>query len=416
MSIRTCQWVVWSLALVSTGLAIGSGLLTFVGGAQFATDVADLVGGTLYATSPIVAAALSVLIVARQPRNPVGWLFGSIGLAIAVETFVQAYAAYAMMVHPGRLPGGVIAAVLQNALWPAQWSFLVLLLLLFPNGHLVSPRWRPVAWLAVVIPATLVSLSAVYPGPLQPFESLPNPIGLPGAPGDLLRQLDLSKAANLTAVPFLAAVISIVVRFRRSVGDERQQLKWLAYASGLAFASQAAGAIALPPSVGNLVGNLAMYSLPVAIGVAMLRYHLYDIDLIIRRTLVYGALTATLAAVYFGGVVLLQQLFRTIVGQTSDLAIVGSTLAIAALFQTLRYRIQRTIDRRFYRRRYDATRVLAGFGATLRDEVDLSQLTDHLLAVVEDTMQPAQVSLWLNPVATARSFTASRAASPRRPA
>jgi hypothetical protein len=308
----------------------------------------------------------------------------------------------------------MIAAVLQGALWPAPWPFLLLFLLQFPNGHLVSPRWRPAAWLAGVIPVTLVALSAVYPGPLQPFGSITNPLGLPGAPGDLLRQIDLSTIGNVTGLVLLAAVASIVERFRRSVGDERQQLKWLAYAGTLALVGQLVS-LPLPRAVGNLITDGAFYGLPIAIGVAMLRYHLYDIDLIIRRTLIYGALTASLAAVYLGGVVLLQQLFRALAGQSSDLAIVGSTLSIAALFQPLRHRIHRTIDRRFYRRKYDAARVLAGFGATMRDEVDLSQLADHLVAVVEQTMQPAHVSLWLNPVTTARSFAASRDASLHHP-
>jgi hypothetical protein len=224
-----------------------------------------------------------------------------------------------------------------------------------------------------------------------------NPVGVEGA-GRLLEGMETT-GTGLALVALLLALVSMIVRFRRSIGVERQQLKWIVYAGAVA-----AGGFALTLFLSGPLANavfviafLAFIGVPAAAGVAIMRYRLYEIDLVINRTLVYGSLTALLALVYVGSVVLLQSIFRALTGQESQLAVVASTLVIAALFNPLRRRIQAFIDRRFYRRKYDAARTLAAFGARLRDEVDLETLADDMVGVVQDTMQPEHVSLWLRP-------------------
>ena len=272
------------------------------------------------------------------------------------------------------------------------------LLLLFPDGRLPSRRWRPVAWLAA---GSLVALflGSFSPGPLGGFDditSIENPFGIDRA-GGFFDSLEGSTGWTLLVVSILASASSFVLRLHRARGDERQQLKWFAYAATLL----AAGFITLSATDGEswigaapLVAGLV--ALPLAIGIAILRYRLYEIDVIIRRTLVYGAVTAGLAGLYFGIVLALQQVFSSFAGG-SDLAVAVSTLAVAALFGPARRRVQHAVDRRFYRRRYDAQRTLETFSARLRDEVDLDALGTELRTVVRDTMQPSDVSLWLRP-------------------
>jgi hypothetical protein len=281
-------------------------------------------------------------------------------------------------------------------------GILVLYLLLFPTGRLPSRRWRPVAWLTVAFVVVGVVLAALSPGAyLGSLGPIRNPLGIEGLTG-------IYKAVFFTMAPLLivAAVLSVFVRLRRSVGIERQQLKWFAYA----VAAFAVGIILVsvitvvdtPPwfeRAGVAFFTLAGAAYPIAIGIAILRYRLYDIDRIINRTLVYGSLTAMLALVYLGGVVGLQATLRVLTGQGSTLAVVASTLAIAALFSPLRLRVQRFVDRRFYRRKYDAAKTLAAFGSRLRNETDLEALGDDLVGVTSATMQPEHVSLWLRPEA-----------------
>jgi hypothetical protein len=303
-----------------------------------------------------------------------------------VDHFAGEYAVYALLAHPHSFPGGNAMLWLQGWFWMLFVGLIVFLLLLFPTGRLHSSRWRPFAWVSVAVISAGVIWSSVI-SPDVGFNAPPSPVQL--------------------AVLLLGGVAagSVVVGRRRARGVERQQIKWLLYVGPIFFVASslhigfyyfwlAEGSWELWASyVFVVVGGL---SGPIAIGVAILRYRLYDIDLLINRTLVYGSLTAMLVAIYFGGIVVLQRVFVSLTGQQSTLAVVASTLLIAALFNPLRRRIQSFIDRRFYRRKYDARKTLEAFSTKLRDETDLAALRGDLVGVVRE-MQPAHVTLWLRP-------------------
>jgi hypothetical protein len=306
--------------------------------------------------------------------------------------------------------------------WPSTWmwepAFVLIGLFLplyFPDGRLLSPRWRPVLWLALLFSVGFgVVFGALFPGEVDELSpgvggdvpGVVNPLGVEALRLlDRVPQVDIILAVVLL-VSVLCSVASLVVRFRRSDGEERQQMKWLTYAAAANFATLLL-VMSLPadsawyPAV-NTLSNLVLAGLPVAVGIAVLRYRLYDIDRIINRTLVYGSLTVMLALIYFGGVAATQAIYRALTGQEQQpqLAVVVSTLAIAALFSPLRRRIQSFIDRRFYRRKYDAAKTLEAFSAKLRDETDLERLGDELMGVVQETIEPTHVSLWLRPDTT----------------
>jgi hypothetical protein len=348
----------------------------------------------------VVDATVGAIMASRRPENPVGWLLCLSGVAVGTSSFASQYAIHALLARPGSLPAGEALA------WIAAWQLPIMIglqvsyLLLFPTGRLPSRRWRWTAWLVVAFVLAGVVLSAFSPGAyLGSLGPIRNPLGIEGLTGAY-------KALLYAGAPLLfgAAVLSLFVRLRRAEGLERQQLKWFAYAAAM-FALGIV-LIVIPLAIdtpswfvraATAVFTAAGTTVPVAIGIAILRYRLYDIDRIINRTLVYGSLTALLAVVYLGGVISSQYAFRTLTGQGSQLAIVASTLAIAALFNPLRKRIQAFVDRRFYRSRYDAARTLEAFSARLRDETDLEALNDDLVGVVAETMQPAHASLWLRP-------------------
>jgi hypothetical protein len=301
----------------------------------------------------------------------------------------------------------------------------IYLVLLFPEGRLPSRRWRPLAWFSGVVIVLESVAQGLIPGPLPDFGGVRNPFGLEGQPW-------VEDAANALLVPLLlcilASVVSLILRYRRSGGEVRQQIKWIAFAGsflGLVFVGTMVGSLILfyfapetwggtaqtPPFWLTLLFYVMLLSfggVPVAVAFAVLKYRLYNIDVIINRTLVYGALTATLALIYFGGVATTQTVFRALTGQgrQPQLAIVVSTLVIAALFNPLRKRIQSFIDRRFYRRKYDARKTLEAFSAKLRDETDLEALSNELVGAVRETMQPAHVSLWLRPDTEAKEDVA----------
>jgi hypothetical protein len=269
--------------------------------------------------------------------------------------------------------------------------------ILFPDGRFLSARWRPVGWLAATVaPLTCVAF-AFLPGPIVNLPFVQNPLALESLQEALLPVVGFGMVTLTVCAG--AAAISMALRLRRARGVERQQLKWFVSAAALlalAVPLGISGVQAFGIKLGEYLLIAAIATIPVATGIAVLRYRLYDIDLIIRRTLIYGALTAGLGLVYWGSVVVLQQLLRPVT-QGSDLAIVGSTLAVAALFQPARQRIQALVDQRFYRRKYNKARALEAFSAHLREEVDLESLSAELLAVVGRTMQPERLSLWLRP-------------------
>jgi hypothetical protein len=272
---------------------------------------------------------------------------------------------------------------------------LALLLMVFPTGRLPSRRWRPVAWAAGAVFVLAALSSPLLPG--SPADGLrPNPIAIPALEG-VLRLAYATANAVLFGV-ILAALVSLVVRFRRATGVERQQLKWFAYGTALLLLLPVAGAVGarLGDTAGELLVAAIVSALPVAIGIAVLRYRLYDIDRLVNRTVVYGLLTVLLAGVYAGLVFALSQLLNP-ADQQSALAVAASTLVVAALFQPARRRIQGLVDRRFNRRRYDAARTVAAFSTRLRDQIELDTLSTELLAVVDQTVQPVQLSLWLRP-------------------
>jgi hypothetical protein len=340
---------------------------------------------------------VGAVIVARRPRNPVGWLCCAVGLLTGPAFFGQDYAWYVLVHQPGALPGGLAMAWLGQWPWRVVLGLLSLLLLLFPTGRLVSARWQPVAWAAAAGTVLLGLWAAFAPEPLEGagLGRLTNPLGIRGAEA-IFRVLEAAAAVLLVATILAAA--SMVVRFRRAHGEERQQLKWFTYAAVLSVLVWLLFIVTgvadrLPAVFGIPVVLIWLVAVPAAIGVAMLRYRLYDIDRLINRTLVYGLLSALLGGAYAGLVLV----FGQVLGRSSSLAVAIATLMTAAAFQPARRRIQQAVDRRFNRRRYDAARTIQAFSVRLRQEVDLDELSAELLAVVDRTMEPATVSLWLRP-------------------
>jgi hypothetical protein len=346
-------------------------------------------------------ATVGAIVASRRPENPVGWLLCLYGFAQSISHFSAQYAIYALLAQPNSLPAGVAMAWVFSWLLPIIIGFSVFFILLFPTGGLPSRRWRWVAWLTVTFVLVGVILGAFSSGPVEGLGPIRNPLGIEGFS-------NVYNSILFTMVPtflLIAAASSVFMRLRRANGVERQQIKWFAYAAaatviGLFLAYVIPTMIDTPlwferASYAVLIAVIP--AIPISIGIAILRYRLYDIDIIINRTLVYGSLTVTLAALYFGGIVVLQRVFVVLTGQQSTLAVVASTLLIAALFTPLRRRIQSFIDRRFYRSKYDARKTLEAFSAGLREETDLDALSDDLVGVVRETMQPAQVSLWLRP-------------------
>jgi len=328
-------------------------------------------------------------------------MFCLIGLASVWEFFATEYTFYALVTQPGALPGGVWIA--WSRLWTATliWALMFFVLLLFPDGRLPSPRWRPFAFFAAGVLVLLGVLFAFKPGRLVDVR-VPNPMGVEWAAG--IMKVSESILVFVVLGIMLAAAASVIGRFRRARGAERLQLKWLTYAVGFWAISGVVGLFNFQvlhnrdiEFFASTLGIVATAAISTAVGVAILRYRLYDIDLLINRTLVYASLTVLLAATYFAGVVGLQYVFRAVTGQGSTLAVVASTLLIAALFSPLRRRIQSLVDRRFYRRKYDAAKTLEAFSTRLREETQLDTLSDDLVGVVTRTVQPAHVSVWLRP-------------------
>jgi hypothetical protein len=386
-------WYVGSILIVLQALLLVGIAALWLSG----TVVSQL---PLLAVATVFACVGSVLVV-RRPRNAVGWLCLALGLTGTSALSAHAYATHALVTAPGTLPGGTFAA------WWAGWTgtpvYLILTMflpLLFPTGRPPSPRWRPLLWASFAWLAIMSVGAAFKPGPLQGTPQFENPFGvalLGEAPAVLALGIVFAGQIALSFV----CLASIIVRYRQARQAERQQLKWFMWAFGFQFLVLMLGSslqgifgIAVPLLWFELIWPISITMIPIAIGIAVLRYRLYDIDVLINRTLVYGLTTGGIAAAFFGGIVVLQTLLRPFT-TGSEIAVATSTLFTVALLQPLRSRIQQAVDRRFYRSRYDAARTLDAFAEELRDEVDLDAVRTHLVGAVGQTMSPAHASLWL---------------------
>jgi NADH:ubiquinone oxidoreductase subunit 6 (subunit J) len=412
MSARAAAWLAWSLAGLSVAMFLANVVLyVFAHSSHEASSTGGVLSDLLFYVPFLAFPIVGALIASRRPYNPIGWICLAVGLSWMLGGLSEKYTAYGIA-KPGSVSFVATIVALTQWMWIIPVGLLgTYLLLLFPNGRLPSRRWRPLAWLSGVVIVLLGVDSILAPGPLTDLEGVRNPFGLEGAPW----LVDVGIVLLLLFVTcILASAVSLVSRYRRSGGEVREQIKWIALAGAfvgfLAFLMTTLGLLIVPEVMsgggGSLplwlqfliyVSNLSFAGVPVAIGFAILRYRLYAIDLIINRTLVYGSLTVTLIALYVGAIVVLQRVFVLLMGQQSTLAVVASTLLIAALFNPLRRRIQAFIDKRFYRNKYDAAKTLEAFSARLRDETDLQALNGELTRVVRETMQPAHVSLWLRP-------------------
>jgi hypothetical protein len=384
---RSTGWLAWSLWALTMALEVAAIWLWLrnrsLGGETIAAQV-FLVPGF---------ATVGVMIAARR-GNTVGWLFMGLGLVAALHALSMVYEERATLLGPGSLPAGSVAQVLGGWLWPLNYLLLGLIVMLFPDGRLPSPRWRPAARLIVGAWCLTITLNALAP-------SHDNPLGL-----QALQQPALNLLTNVVATAAVVGLVVMVaapfVRFRRAGYRQRQQLKWVAFVALLSMVSVFAG-IGLSrvlPAAGVLgaVGVLGIaVGIPLAVAVAILRHRLYDIDRLINRTLVYGVLTAILGLGYAGVVLILGEVAGGAGAQPPSWAVAGATLAVAALFQPARRRIQQAVDRRFNRRKYNAASTIETFSARLRDQLDLDTLAAELLTVTNKTMEPTTVSLWLRP-------------------
>src|SRR5215211_6065293 len=398
MSRKAVRFVSWMVLPLTVVLIVGRIYLSILNG-----DVTGAAGVVVDAVLDLVGlgfVALGLLVVHRRPGNLVGWIIAGVGVAAAASEFLQSYGVYALFTEPGRLPGGETAVLLSTLIFiPVLFAAPAMLFLLFPNGNLPGRRWRVVFWLVILTTCSTMAGAALNPMLNDaPFKGVDNPLVVD--PPRALFETFSNIGWPGMAVSFFLAAFAMILRLRRSRGVERQQLKWIAAAAAVLPLASAAGVVGYYLGyelVAGLAATFSVFPVFLAAGYAVLRYRLYDIDVVINRTLVYGLLTASLALVYFGSVAGLQRLLAPVAGQDSQLAIVASTLAIAALFNPLRRRIQSLIDRSFYRRKYDAARTLEAFSMKMRDETDLEQLDADLLSAVRETVQPEHVSLWLRP-------------------
>ena len=387
MTARAASRLAWGIAALS--------LLLFAGGVVVYAATGGVEGHRVFSLAIVVVfSSVGALIVSRQPRNPIGWIFCGAAFAGGLSTLADAYANYWLDGKGGWKPLAEAAAAYETLGWiPSVLVPITFLLLLFPDGRLLTRRWRRVAWCAALGTIGSFVTQALIPGPLEDYPQLDNPYAIDSGVVELVQGL----SALLLLVAVVGSPLSLFLRMRRASPTEREQIKWLVWAGAVAavtFAIGAAGYDVWGKEISNAAILTSVLGLAVATGVAILKYRLYDIDVVINRTLVYGALTATLAAAYLGSVLLLQLALDPITSGSS-LAVAVSTLAVAALFRPARARIQAIVDKRFYRHRYDARETLEDFSARLREQLDLDALGGELRGVVADTMQPAHVSLWL---------------------
>jgi hypothetical protein len=396
-------WSIWVLSLVLTGCGLGLLALNL---SHPGTRVYDyLTLAHTWVQSPLLAIGFSTVgaVVASRSReaNHIGWLFCAVGFLFAMDHLAGSYAAYTMLTAPMSLPAGEVVTWIYSWIWIPAFGLIALLVLLFPDGRLPTKRWRWFAWSTLFLTIAGAVAVAFSRGPINiGLGAIRNPLAIEGLP----HSYQLVEALLLTLI--LIASASQIERLRHARRIQRQQIKWIIYATVVGVS----GAF-LTFTVSDTINaqwlgwasfvllTIGVLGVPVSMGMAIMRYGLYHIDFIINRTLVYGSLTAVLAGIYFGSVTTAQAIVRTLIdqGEQPQLIVVVSTLVIAALFNPLRRRFQSFIDRRFYRRKYDARKTLEAFGAQLREETDLDRLREDLVGVVRETMQPTHVSLWLRP-------------------
>jgi hypothetical protein len=386
-------WALWALAVL--GLAAVPWFDHLLRQAR-RPELTQLGASTIpYLLAVMIAATVGAVLGSRRPAHPVGWLLLALGLSVTASGVADGYARYGLVARPGAFPAARWVAIYSPATLFMGLACVGFVLLLTPTGSLPSPRWRWWARLAAAAPAGLLVALTVGPGlVIPPYESAVDPVAVPALAGAV--RLTIGVAFVLTVGAVAVGAWSLVVRFRHARGVERQQLRWIAFAAaltGLAAAVVLAGMALGATAVPLLAIGVCLAVLPLATGAAILRYRLYDLDRIISRTLAYGLLTMLLGGAYAGIVLGLGQLL----GRRSSLAVAVATLAVAGAFQPARRRVQRAVDLRFNRRRYDAGRTIQAFNARLRQQVDLDTLTAELLGVVEQTMQPTSASLWLGP-------------------
>ena len=383
MRARTARWIAGCTAAVSVAL-IGAGLaLTYVDRHLPASLTNWTVSGVSGQVVNITVPVTGFVLASRRPENRIGWLFLAAGLGLGLSGFSSPYALHALVTHPGSLPAGQASAWLNNWIWVIAVAMLAFLFLLFPTGYMRSRRWRPAAWFtggACALAALCMLIAAT--------RSWAHPFTLSGqaSPGGLTLY---GIATVLISAALLVSVVAVVVRFAKSSGEERLQLKWCA-AAALALAVVFVASIWVTSAALNVLQSVAFVGLWTAIAVAVLKYRLYDIDRVISRTLAYAIVTGLLVGAYAGLVLLATQVFRF----HSTVAVAAATLAAAALFNPLRRRVQQVVDRRFNRARYDAEQTVAAFAARLKDTVDLDSVRGDLATVVDQALQPAHISQW----------------------
>jgi hypothetical protein len=387
MTARTAARLAWSLG---TGCVLGGGAVVAL---QLLNGTSELGWAALPAL--LAFAVVGALVASRQPRNSVGWLLVAVAVCMTVRLVGESYARYALITAPGSLPGGLVAAWLQSSWFGVVAILAIFLPLYFPTGRLLSPRWRPVLWLGSAYLSSAVLSNALQPGPtdwLAGVRPARNPVVyLPTAKP----LLDVIGVAGLCLLPAVGgAIAALVVRFRRSRGIERQQLKWFTYAAALAPLPFLVYEVI--PGVFEPLLAVTLPLVPVSVGIAILRYRLYEIDRIINRTLVYGLLTAVLGLGYAAGSLVSILVVGVGSGPPSWL-VAAATRAAAAVFRPARRRIQAVVDRRFNRRRHNAAQTIQAFSGRLREQIDLDTLSSEVLTVVDQTMEPTQVWLWLRP-------------------
>jgi hypothetical protein len=391
-------WVVFAVWFAAAVAGLSLTIATWSVNARPFTDSA--VANARDVALSTVFAAVGLLLAARRPRNVVGWLLLGVALSLALNILFVRYAVYGLLAHPGSLPGATGPAALGSSAWVILLSSLALLCLTFPHGHLPSPRWWIVVWGLLLIDGSTWVGNTLVPGPLtRPLNAYDNPLGI-GA----LRSLGnaLSAPGFLLILVFAASAVSLVQRFRHARGDERQQYKWFTFAAALfplaivqvQVIDAVFGQASTADTIGSTITGVVATAIPVATAIAVLRYRLYEIDRIVSRAVVYGVLTVVLGGAYVGLVLASEAVFAS-VARGSSVAVALSTLIVAGLFLPARKRVQRVVDRRFYRSRIDAESMLARFGERLQHEADLDALVAELDHVVRDSLQPAKIAIWL---------------------